>query len=76
MVIQVDDAQEVSEKGPEDERNVRRSERFESFQSRSFRVPKTADMSSISAKYDNGVLTVYINKRKDVLEQKRSVKIA
>lgn len=52
-----------------------RYERFESFQSRSFQVPKTADLSTISAKYENGVLTVDIKKRQDVLDQKRTIDI-
>lgn len=55
--------------------NVLRYERYDMFQSRSFRVPKTADLKTISAKYVDGVLTVHIKKREDVMEDKRTVDI-
>jgi HSP20 family molecular chaperone IbpA len=56
--------------------NVLRYERYDSFQSRSFRVPKTADLSTVSAKYEDGVLTVDIKKRQDVIDSRRTVDIA
>jgi HSP20 family molecular chaperone IbpA len=56
--------------------NVLRYERYDSFQSRSFRVPKTADLSTVSAKYEDGVLTVGIKKRQDVIDSRRTVDIA
>ena len=56
--------------------NVLRYERYDTFQSRSFRVPKTADLKTVSAKYEDGVLTVDIKKRADVMEDKRTIDIA
>jgi HSP20 family molecular chaperone IbpA len=75
------DATQIIQNDPEDkleqpETNVLRYERYDSFQSRSFRVPKTADLSTVSAKYEDGVLTVDIKKRHDVLENRRTVDIA
>jgi HSP20 family molecular chaperone IbpA len=65
-----------SDKIHQPETNVLRYERYDSFQARSFRVPKTADLSTVSAKYEDGVLTVDIKKRQDVLESRRTVDIA
>lgn len=80
-VTEGDSAAEVVQDDPEDkmlqqDANVLRYERFDSFQARSFRVPQTADLSTISAKYENGVLTVNMKKRQDVIEERRTVDIA
>jgi HSP20 family molecular chaperone IbpA len=56
--------------------NVLQYERFKSFQSRSFHMPNSANLSSITAMYADGVLTVDISKSKDVLEVPRPVCIA
>lgn len=82
--MQVVDGGSIPEIVPEDpeekilqnDAKVLRYERYDSFQSRSFRVPKTADLKTISAKYEDGVLTVDILKREDVLEDKRTIDIA
>jgi HSP20 family molecular chaperone IbpA len=64
------------EKLQKSDSTVLRYERFDSFQSRSFRMPKTADLSTITAKYADGVLTVDIQKKEDALESRRTVDIA
>ena len=74
-------AQDVGEDSSDDkilqnDSTVLRYERYDVFQSRSFRVPKTANLKTVTAKYVDGVLTVDIKKREDVMEDKRIVDIA
>ncbi len=51
-----------------DEKFLRREYTFKAFE-RSFQLPKTIDQELISAKYENGILSVSLPKRKESLEK-------
>lgn len=51
-----------------DEKYLRREYTFKAFE-RSFQLPKTIDQELITAKYENGVLSVALPKRKEALEK-------
>ena len=66
-------AGEKSESSERKDGNVRHSERrFGAFQ-RMVELPETANVESLSANYKNGVLTVKIDKREEVLPKRISV---
>jgi HSP20 family protein len=52
-----------------------RRERSMQYVSRSVRLPDTADMDNIDAKYEDGVLKLTIPKRGDVVAKTRSITI-
>lgn len=51
-----------------EEKHLRREFTYRAFE-RSFQLPKSIDQDQISAKYDSGVLTVALPKRKEALEK-------
>ncbi|MFM2375173.1 MAG: hypothetical protein RLZZ165_270 [Bacteroidota bacterium] len=51
-----------------DDKYLRREYNFQAFE-RSFQLPKTIDQEQIAAKYENGVLSVSLPKRKEALEK-------
>jgi HSP20 family protein len=55
--------------------NILRFERFDSFISRSFRLPKSADMNKIDAKYENGVLHLMVHKKEGEMETRRTINV-
>ena len=74
---------EGSENAPEEKnavekpahRYIRREFHYSSFQ-RSFRLPETADVNAIEAKYINGVLHLLIPKKQDAETSKFKINIA
>lgn len=65
-VLTVSVQQESKTEDEKEEKGVRyhRSERSSSFMRRSIRMPETADLQAIKAKYENGVLNLDIPKHK------------
>eukprot|EP00241_Pyramimonas_parkeae_P020072 CAMPEP_0114290688 /NCGR_PEP_ID=MMETSP0059-20121206/8076_1 /TAXON_ID=36894 /ORGANISM="Pyramimonas parkeae, Strain CCMP726" /LENGTH=181 /DNA_ID=CAMNT_0001412115 /DNA_START=74 /DNA_END=619 /DNA_ORIENTATION=+ len=53
-----------------------RIERFKSFASRTLRMPETADLSQVSAKMEDGILTVNVAKKAEFAAKQRRVAIA
>lgn len=65
-----------SEKEEKDERYTRREFSYSSFK-RSFYLPETVSNDKISAKYENGVLNIFIPKKEVAKEQPvRTIKIS
>lgn len=57
------------------EKEFHKLERFQGSFSRSFTIPKSVDVSSISADYKNGVLSINLPKRAEVVPKQIEVKI-
>lgn len=67
--------QKQDEPAEENGVTVHRVERSASFMRRSLRLPKTADLSHITARYQDGVLNVSVPKREIEAEQSRAITI-
>ena len=71
LTLGVDSKKEETKESEEEGIKWHHTERSRTFMKRSLRMPETADMSNISAGYENGTLKVTIPKREVPQKSKR-----